>query len=198
MAAISVTGHRFLAEVDRIAAGVDEALNRIEETFPDRPLTLISHLAEGVDRQVVARALKRSRARLVVSLPLPQFDYMADFESPESKAESLTHLAQADEVIELTPAPTREQAYPAAGRYLLDHCDVLLAIWDGQPAQSEGGAGEVVAQARRRDLPPAWVHAGNRRPGTQEPTTLGKEQGRVSFERFPEQGPPREEEKEDG
>jgi hypothetical protein len=33
-------------------------------------------------------------------------------------------------------------------------------------------------------LPIARVHAGNRRPGTMEPTSLGEEQGRVTFERF--------------
>jgi len=49
--AIGVTGHRFLAEVDKIAAGVDEALRRIEEAFPGKLLAVISPLAEGADRR---------------------------------------------------------------------------------------------------------------------------------------------------
>jgi hypothetical protein len=186
MVAIGVTGHRFLAELDRLAAGVDEALRRIEQAFPGQALTVISPLAEGADRLVVQRVLARPGARLVVPLPLPQADYMTDFESAESKEEFLSLLDRADEVIVLPPASTRDQAYAAVGDYVLDHCDVLIAIWDGQIAQGQGGTGEIVAQARRRDLLLAWVHAGNRMPGLEEPATLEGEQGRVTFERFPD------------
>lgn len=179
---IGVTGHRFLAEVDKIAAGVDEALRRIEETFPGEPLTVISPLAEGADQLAARRILARPGARLLVPLPLPSADYVTDFEFPET---FLSLLDRADEVIELPLASTRNQAYEAAGRYVLNNCDVLIAIWDGQAAQGRGGTAEIVALARRRGLPLAWVRAGNRRPGTRQPTTLGEEQGTVSFERFP-------------
>ena len=187
--AIGVTGHRFLVDPDKIVAGIDEALRRIEQAFPGQPLTIISPLAEGADRLVVHRVLARSKVRLVVPLPLPQSDYMADLESAESKEEFLSLLAQADEVIVLPPAPMRDQAYAAVGRYVLEHCDVLIAIWDGQSAQGLGGTGDIVAQARQRGLPMAWIHAGNHRPGTEEPTTLGEEQGKVSLERFPDRAP---------
>lgn len=186
MVAIGVTGHRFLDEVDKIATGVDEALRRIEEAFPGEPLTVISPLAEGADRLVAQRILTRRQARLVVPLPLPQSDYMADFGSPESKKLFLSLLDRADEVIELPPVPTRNQAYEAVGHYVLDHCEVLIAIWDRQEAQGQGGTAEIVAQARQSGRPLAWIHAANRRPGDQEPTTLGEAQGTVSFERFPD------------
>ena len=118
----------------------------------------------------------------MVPLPLPQSDYLADFASAESKAEFLRLLGKADEVIELPPVPTRDEAYEAAGNYVLEHCDVLIAIWDGQDAQGQGGTGAIVARARQRGLSIAWLHAGNRNPGTQEPTSLGAEQGTVTFE----------------
>lgn len=182
MIAIGVTGHRILTELEKINAGVDEALCRIEQAFPRQPLTVISSLAEGADRLVVRQVLARPKARLVVPLPLPKSDYLTDFESAESKEEFLSLLDQADEVIELPSAPTRNEAYEAAGNYVLDHCDVLLTIWDGQGAQGQGGTGAIVARARQSRLPIAWIHAGNRKPGTQEPTSLGAEQGTVTFE----------------
>jgi hypothetical protein len=111
---------------------------------------------------------------------------VADFASAESVAEFVSLLGRADEVIEMPPAPTREQAYLAVGLYVLDRCDVLVAIWDGQGAQGLGGTAEIVLEARRRGLPLAWVRAGNRILGTEEPTTLGKEQGQMRFERFPD------------
>ena len=188
MTAVGVTGHRFLADPERLTAGVEAALRRIEQAFPNGPLTVISALAEGADRLVARRFLARPEAHLVVPLPLPQSDYMADFESPASREEFLDLLAQAEQVVTLPPASNRDQAYAAAGRYVLDHCDVLIAIWDGKPAQGLAGTSEIVALARARRLPLAWIHAGNRLPGTNIPTSLGTEQGKVTFEHFPRRG----------
>ena len=64
-------------------------------------------------------------------------------------------------------------------------CDVLLAVWDGQEAQGLGGTGEIVARARGLGKPVVIVRAGNRLPGTEDPTTLGEEQGRVMLEGLP-------------
>jgi hypothetical protein len=184
MVAIGVTGHRILTELDKVNAGVEEALRRIEQAFPDQPWTVLSALAEGTDRLVVQRVLVCAKVRLVVVLPLAKDEYLTDFAAPASRHEFLTLLDQAAEVIDLPQAPTRDAAYEAAGLYVLNHCDVLLAIWDGQGAQGQGGTGAIVAQSRQRGLPLAWVHAGNRRPGTQEPTSLGAEQGKVTVENF--------------
>jgi hypothetical protein len=182
MVIIGVTGHRILMELQKIQVGVDDALCRIAHTFPGQPWTVLSALAEGADRLVVQRVLARCQARLVVVLPLAKGEYLADFPSAASRQEFLALLDRADEVIALPPAPTRNAAYEAAGHYMLEHCEVLLAIWDGQQAQGQGGTGGIVAQARQRRLPLAWVHAGNRKPGTQKPTSLGAEQGLVMFE----------------
>jgi hypothetical protein len=185
MITIGVTGHRILAEVEKVEAGIAGALRFIERTFPGEPLIVISSLAEGADRLVVHQVLARPQARLIVPLPLPESDYRKDFPSEKSQKEFLSLLNRAGEVIAIPPTPTREEAYEAAGNYVLNHADVLIAVWDGQGAQGVGGTGGIVAEARRRNLPIAWVHAGNRRPGTEEPTTLGDEQGKVTYENFP-------------
>jgi hypothetical protein len=39
-------------------------------------------------------------------------------------------------------------AFMAAGRYIVDHCNVLFAVWDGEPAGAMGGTGDAVAYAR--------------------------------------------------
>jgi hypothetical protein len=49
----------------------------------------------------------------------------------------------------VVPGDTRQQAYWRAGREVVDRSDVLIALWDGQPAHGTGGTGEVVAYARR-------------------------------------------------
>ena len=47
----------------------------------------------------------------------------------------------------------RAQAYEAAGRYVVDHCDLLIAVWDGKPARGRGGTAEIVAYAREKKRP---------------------------------------------
>jgi len=49
-------------------------------------------------------------------------------------------------------------------------------------AQGLGGTGGIALRARERGLPIAWVHAGNRKPGTEEPTSLGADQGQLTLE----------------
>lgn len=188
MTFIGITGHRFLAEVDRLTAGVDAALHQISEAFPaQEALTVISPLAEGADRLVVQRAIASGAVRLIVPLPLPVEDYLADFATAASREEFRNLLTLSDITMLLPTVPTREAAYEAAGRYMLEHSDVLIALWDGQNEQGQGGTGALVKEARQRGLPLAWIHAGNRTPGTQQATTLGAEQGQVSYENFPDQ-----------
>lgn len=179
---IAVTGHRFLAEVDKINAGIDRALACIEAAFVPQQWTVLSALADGADQLVTRRLLAHHPATLVALLPMPMEDYLEDIRSPEH-FRSL--LAQAAETVFLPAAQTHDQAYAALGRYLAAHCDLLLAVWDGRPAQGPGGTSEIVAHVRAMDKPLAWVHAGNRVPGTTAPTTLGTAQGQLTLERFP-------------
>jgi hypothetical protein len=182
---VGVTGHRFITEIDKVTAGVDAALDMIVAAFEKQPLAVLSSLAEGADRLVAKRFISKYVVRLIVVLPLPESDYISDFDISGSKEEFYSFLANADKIIPPPRVDTREEAYTVAGRYILDHCDVLLAIWDGKEAQGKGGTGELVTEARRRKLPVAWIHAGNRQPGNIEPTSLGLEQGKVTYERFP-------------
>jgi hypothetical protein len=118
-------------------------------------------------------------------LPLERRDYEQDFRTEESRREFTHLLDRAAKIITVPPTESREAAYEAAGRYVVGRADVLIAVWDGEAGQGRGGTGGVVADARRHGLPLAWVHAGNRHPGTLEPTTLGATQGTVTYERLP-------------
>ena len=178
---VGVTGHRFLADPETVAAGVDEALTRIAEAYPGRPPRIVSALAEGGDRLVVDRALRLPGARLTAVLPMPRCDYLADFTAVGSKEEFVRMIGLADEIVELPEGTDRQDAYAAAGDEILGRADVLVVIWDGQDAEGRGGTGEVVTKARAGARPIAWVHA-NRCPGTAEPTALKEGHGRVTYE----------------
>ncbi len=169
-----VVGHRNLKNKNAISTGVALALDRLDDRVPEGVLVLLSSLAEGADRLVVRLALTRPRvSKLITVLPMPESHYITDFPNIESREEFTMLKHRASEVIVLTPQPgtPRGEAYAAAGLYILDHCDVLLAVWDGLPARGRGGTGEIVEEARKRGMPLAWVHA-------------GEDAGAVTFERF--------------
>ena len=159
-------------------------LQRTRAIFPGRSLRILSALAEGADRLALGPLLERPGSKLVAVLPLEKYDYSSDFETSDSKDEFQRLLSGADEVIELPTQAERDRAYEAAGDFICERADVLIAVWDGQDGQGRGGTATVVGRARELGLPIAWVHAGNRKPGTLEPTSLGAEQGAVSYENF--------------
>jgi len=132
---------------------------------------------------VTHRVLRRG-ARLIVPLPLPRDEYMQDFQSEESKREFLdllTAATRSSSCRRSRRAARRTRPPPLCARPLR-RADRRLGR---QAGQGVGGTAEIVAEARRRKLPMAWVHAGNRKAGTNEPTSLGAEQGVVTFENFP-------------
>ncbi len=104
---------------------------------------------EGGDRLVARGALARG-IPLIAPLPLPLDDYLADFESAESRAELHALLAHA-QMVELPLAvgnttqsvrgrgPARDRQYVQLGVYVSSHCQLLPALCDGKPGEAAGG-----------------------------------------------------------
>ena len=173
--ALGITGHRFLPEIEAIIAGVENALQRILETFPGSDFRVLSSLAEGTDRILAKRLLMIPNTILWVPLPLPEAEYLQDFKTTQSKQEFLMLLGKAEKVFSLPVTDSREEAYLAAGKYILDHCDLLMTIWDGKPGRGAAGTSAIIALARKRGLPMAWIHADDR----------NSREGKVTFENLP-------------
>ncbi len=161
---IGVTGHRDLvpAEIPGIRGAVERFLSELHQRFPDRPITVLSPLAEGADRLVADVALGLGM-RIMVSLPMPEDLYLMDFETEESRAEYDRLRATAEAVYELpiVPNATREQIskygehrnqqYAQLGVFLGAHSHILLALWDGKESSELGGTAQVV-EFRRDDV----------------------------------------------
>ena len=117
-------------------------------------------LAEGVDRKVRKKVLAGLDARLEVALPMDAEEYAKDFQSEASKQEFRYLLARARDS-DRWQAPDgleREEAYERAGRYVVDRCDALIAVWDGEQSRGRGGTAEIVGYAQKQGVPIAWVH----------------------------------------
>lgn len=146
---IGVTGHRTLANAPLIEKGVRDALGRLESELSGSPhvFVVVSPLAEGADRLVAEAVLGYDKSRLEAVLPLSVDDYMLDFPTQASEDEFKRYLTKASSIKVMESSSSREEAYERAGRYVVDHCDVLIAIWDGKPASGRGGTAEIVEYA---------------------------------------------------
>jgi hypothetical protein len=148
---ISVIGHRSVADRSRAVDATRACLRSIVGDPAEGPaFDLLSNLAEGGDRLAAEAGEAWPRMRLIAVLPLPQSDYARDFDSPVSREAFAAALRQAADVVELPAAESRPAAYRQAARYLVDHADHLIALWDGRPGDKPGGTADTLAYARER------------------------------------------------
>ena len=116
-------------------------------------LFAISQLAEGSDRLMSVAALGCGYT-LQALLPFPEERYLEDFVSEASVTEFQDLLKRASSRLVLSKARlSEEEGYHAAGAVLLDHIDVLLAVWDGGGSKGPGGTTWMIDQMLRRGLP---------------------------------------------
>ena len=107
--------------------------------------------------------MKFQDSRIEVVLPLTKEDYLEDFETEESKHEFEELLNKARRPITLRKyllkksyrhedlAESRRQAYKAVGQYVVNRCDILIALWDGEPSRGKGGTAEIVEYATKEN-----------------------------------------------
>jgi hypothetical protein len=186
---VGICGHRWVRESKDLLNVIDKVVEKITQTYSYQNLKVLSPLAEGADRIVAKRILSLSNAHLVALLPFPMQEYLDDFSTSESEGEFRELYDRSDQVIALQSSQVREEAYAALGRSLLEHSDILIAIWDGKPANGRGGTAEIVLEARERGLPLAWIL--HKQPGSIESDVIPPEEAQESviFERFPSQKP---------
>ena len=164
---IGVTGHRTLTKERQLRARVRGVLRDLDRRLRHTPHTFVvlSPLAEGADRLVAEEVLAwrvspgGDAPSLEVALPLAENDYVQDFQTQESKNQFYKLFTRARSAVTLPPSASRDAAYEQVGRYEVDHCQVLIALWDGQPAAGQGGTAEIVEYARQNGRALVWINA---------------------------------------
>ncbi|WP_314253315.1 hypothetical protein [Streptomyces sp. DSM 40907] len=147
MKRIGVTGHRAIP--DSVLGHVESGLRAVLGGH-EGPLEAFSSLAEGADQLFAAIALEHGADLTVV---IPSGDYEDAFEGAEALARYRGLKDRAAQEVRMDFARSTDEAYYAAGTYIADSCDRLVAVWDGQPARGHGGTAEIVAYARALGKP---------------------------------------------
>lgn len=172
---VGVTGHREGPDLgsEALREAIRKALDQIRsialEAFQERRklfakdqnapfLRLVSSLAQGADR-LVAQEATAKEYKLHALLPFPRDIYAKDpnLGSVDEFNDLLDDKKKTERVFELDNSfateAERKAAYEAAGRLVLRQSDVLIAIWDGEPARGTGGTGQIVEEAQVAEIP---------------------------------------------
>lgn len=147
---VGFSGHRQLADPAGVARAIATILDELRREAPGEWIAL-SSVAAGADLIFVRAALELGLGWEAL-LPLPLVDFERDF-PPEEWRDVKPLLARAEH-LEIAAEPgSREEAYLTGGFEIVNNCDVLLAVWDGQSARGKGGTADVVAYARAMGRP---------------------------------------------
>jgi len=143
---IGITGHQQLEDSEAWAWVAGVLRNELRKVVP--PLVAVTSLAVGADQLLAQLVLERGGT---IHAVLPFAEIERSF-SPEHLI-AYRELAKQAPVEVLDTPGTDEDAYLAAGQRVVDLSDLVLAVWDGQPAKGKGGTADVVAYAIRQRVP---------------------------------------------
>jgi len=153
---VGFSGHRQLGQPATVAAAIRGALEALRREGPGEWIAL-SSAALGGDWLFAHAALELGIAWHAV-LPLPPAEFRKDFSADDWKTvEAL--LPEAEQVRVIAENGSREDAYLDCGTEAVNGCDVLLAVWDGEPARGKGGTADVIAYARELKKPLVFIDA---------------------------------------
>jgi hypothetical protein len=145
---IGITGHSNLTVES--APWVADALRAELAAHAGDGLVGVSCLARNAD-QLFARAVLELGGTLEVVLPAA--DYRSHKVKPDNAAAFDDLIGQATMVRTLPFETANRDSYLAAGEHVLSTVELMVAVWDGQPADGHGGTGDVVERARALGLP---------------------------------------------
>lgn len=153
---VGFSGHRQVNRPAEAAAAVGRALEALRSDGSGEWIAL-SSVAVGGDMIFARQAIERGLSWHAL-LPLPAAEFRADFaEADWALAEGL--LAKSEHVRVITENGSREDAYLDCGMETVNECDVLMVLWDGEPARGKGGTADVIAYARELGKPLILIDA---------------------------------------
>jgi hypothetical protein len=136
---IGITGHQYRAGIDwdwvRTAMRMELAkIANVGRAY--------SSLAVGSDQTFAEVALG---LLIPVSAVLPLEGYERFFEG--EGLSTFRRLLSRCEKIELRWKGSPDRAFFEAGRGIVDYCDILFAVWDGENSKGLGGTADIVEYA---------------------------------------------------
>lgn len=121
--------------------------------------TLVSGMAAGADLAAIYAA-KHLSWRLNLLLPYNRNDFIKTFSSIKDIDEFTQFLADASNVTEmdaLGDVTSIDESHEVLGKYLLENCNMLVAVWDGGESKGKGGTVDIIESAIKIGKRVIWL-----------------------------------------
>lgn len=157
---IGFSGHRSGFSETEVHASLVSILTDLQRraTAIGGQIELYTSIAEGTDTLCVEVASELG-IPVHILLPLPENEFQKDFSSPATWERSKKQLEQAsvtpgnNSVRMIEGQHSRPECYFDQGVSMLEVVDMLIAVWNEQPAKGLGGTAQMVSQAHAIGTP---------------------------------------------
>lgn len=149
---IGVSGKRSLSSPEETGRRISNEIRSILDKEKATTFIALSSIAIGADTIFAQVATTEFNATLEVVLPFDAELYALDFKTGNDKTAYHELLkTQKKPLVPKTQGVNTEEdkknAYLTAGKYIADHCDYLVVVWDGQKPKGKGGTPEILGYA---------------------------------------------------
>ncbi len=143
VAKLGVTGHRDISE--KTKKKIKEEIKKLKCYGITH---IISPLANGADRVVAKYAMSEFDAELIAPVPFELKEYKKSFKDSIKEFEDILGCIKPKELDKLNK--DKNELYQKCGEYVVDNCDILIAVWDGKKARGVGGTANIVRYAKEK------------------------------------------------
>ena len=161
---VGFSGHRKLKDPLAVASAIDKILARLAGDYGS--LTTVSSAASGADTLFLETVSKRNLPFRLI-LPFQRDLFEKDFDDAEWQR-VLPFFSTALAVQELSSTESRGEAFLETGIATVEAADVMIFVWDGQPARGIGGTADIIAYARSLTKPLIITDPDNRQITNEE------------------------------
>ncbi len=157
---VGASGHQYIGDNTTVAF-VSEQLRELLSKYKQQAfehgqnIVACSALAVGTDQLFISIALELG---IPVEAVIPCSQYEEIFTSDVSLQEYHRLLNAAQRIHRLSSHGCSDDAYLAAGQWIVDHSDLVLLVWNGYPAAGRGGTADVASYARLKGCPFMHIH----------------------------------------
>ena len=154
MTKVGITGHQNIP----MGKPQDDIIQGIKDCLSDLPTPIVGYtsLAIGAD-QLFAQAVLDVGGQLMAIIPCPGYEETFRPENlpafQDLLAQTVEHEVLDYPMYDPTDPKGSEPAFMAAGEEIIKRSDILIAVWDGQPALGLGGTADAVAYAKSLGKP---------------------------------------------
>lgn len=149
---IGITGHQNIGRAE-VVEWVRKQVERELELL--RPSEGLSCLAKGAD-QLFAELLIDKGIPLIAIIPSK--DYESTFSNAIDLKKYKSFVRLASRIEPMNAAKADEGAFFTASQYLVDYSNLIIAVWNGEPAKGFGGTADVVTYAQEKNKQIVYIN----------------------------------------